>query len=701
MADRLDPIFRPASIAIIGASRHRGKVGWAILRNLIVNEYQGVIYPVNPHASSVHSIKAYPTVLDVPGPVDLAIVTVPADRVLMVMEQCAEKGVRGAIVITAGFREVGGKGVERERALLELCRTHGITLVGPNCMGVINTDPKVQLDATFAPTPPLRGNISFLSQSGALGVAILDHAKNLNLGFAKFVSLGNKADVSGNDLLTSWERDPDTKLILMYLENFGNPRNFVRIARPLSKKKPILALKSGRTEAGGRATVSHTGGLGGSDIAADAVFEQTGVIRANSIEELFDFAMAFSLQKPPRGKRVAVVTDAGGPAVMATDTLIGVGLELASFEAGTKEALRAIAPEEASVENPVDLIADADAPRYEKALDIVLRDPNVDAAIVIYVPPIVTEEVRVAQAIWRTAAKHDKSVLANLVGRSEESAGFVELVRHGIPSYLFPESAARALAAMHQYKAYVDRDEGTFPTFDDVDREGAKAILAAAERDGVSRLREVETLELLKAYGFHVVETRTARDGAEAQAAAREIGFPVVLKAMGPTLVHKTELKAVAVDLRDADELGAEFARMEARLRRGKVEVDGWLVQEYVKGGIETILGMSLDRTFGPLLAFGLGGIYVEYLKDVAFALAPLTDQDARRTIRRIRSYPILEGVRGEAPRDVDALAEAMERLSQLVTDFEEIAEIDMNPLIVLEKGKGYKVVDARVVLGG
>jgi len=698
VADRLDPIFNPKSVAVIGASRHKGKVGYAILRNLIVNEYQGVIYPVNPNAHSVHSIKAYPSVLDIPGTVDLAIITVPADAAIEAAEQCARKGVQGLVVITAGFREIGGVGEERERKLKEIVRSHGMTMVGPNCMGVINTNPDVQLDATFAPTPPPRGRLSFMSQSGALGVAILDHAKSLNLGFAKFVSLGNKTDVSGNDLLTSWENDADTHVILMYLENFGNPRNFARLARRIYRKKPVIAVKSGRTEAGGRATVSHTGSLGGSDVAAEAVFQQTGVIRAYSIDELFDYAMAFTRIRPPTGKRVAIVTDAGGPAIMATDALIEHGLEMATLAPKTVASIAAWAPKEASLHNPVDLIASAGATEYQKGVEAVLADDNVDAVIAIYVPPVVAHEVDVARAIWQAGKTSTKPLLCTFLGRSEESPGFVELVQHDVPSYLYPEAAARTLAALYRYHEYVTRKDGEFPDLA-VDAPGAAKILDTAKASKKNRLTELEALDLLAAYGFSTAKTRLVSDAGEAEAAAKAIGFPVVLKAVGETLVHKTEQKAVAVDLRDEEDLSAELSKMEKRLAKAGVRVDGYLVQEYVKGGKETILGMTRDKVFGPLLAFGLGGVYVEYLKDVAFGLAPITDEDAKRMVRSIKTFPLLAGVRGEKPSDVAALEEALLRLSQLAHDFEDLKEIDLNPVIALEKGKGCRVVDARILL--
>jgi acetyltransferase len=693
----LDAIFSPRSIAVVGASRHRGKVGYAIMHNLIVNEFQGTVYPVNPNATSVHGVRAYPSVLDIPDPVDLAIVTVPAEAALEAVEACGRKGVRGLVVITAGFREIGGPGVEREARLLELCREHGMTMIGPNCMGVINTNPDVRMDATFAPTPPLRGTISFMTQSGALGVAILDHAKSINVGFAKFASLGNKAQVSGNDLLEAWSADPETATILMYIENFGNPKNFVRIARDVTKRKPIIAVKSGRSEAGSRAAVSHTGSLGGSDLAADAVFNQTGVLRANSIEELFDDAMAFSLQPLPRGPRVAVVTDAGGPGIMCVDELIAQGLRLAELDPRTVASMRAWAAPEAALGNPVDLIASATAEDYERAMDAVLADPGVDACIAVYVPPVVTDEVRVARAIWTAAKRHDKTVLCTFLGRSEESPGFVELVQNGIPSYLFPESAARALAAMHRRTMYLARPEGAVRRFD-VDRVRVGTILSG--RPPGSRLPEADAGRLLEAYGMSVATSEVCDGpGAAAKAAAR-IGFPVVLKTLGPELVHKTDLKAVALDLRDGASVRTEATRMAKRLGTRGLAVDGFLVQEFVRGGKEVILGMTRDKVFGPLIVFGLGGVYVEYLKDVAFGIPPLTDEDARRMIRSIRTYPLLEGVRGEEPSDVAALTEALERFSQMVLDLDRVDEIDLNPVIVLGKGAGYRVVDARIVLG-
>lgn len=696
--NRLDAIFAPRSIAVVGASRHPTKIGYQILRNLIVNEFQGILYPINPHATSIHGIRAYPRVLDVPDPVDLAVITIPADSVIEAAEECGEKGVQGLLVISAGFREIGGVGLEREARLLAVCRRYNMTMVGPNCMGVINTHPDVRMDATFAPTPPLRGGISLVTQSGALGIAILDHAKSLGIGFAKFCSLGNKAQVSLNDLLASWEADPDTKIILAYIENFGNPKNFVRIARQATKGKPIIAVKSGRSEAGSRAAASHTGSLGGSDLAAEAVFAQTGVLRAASIEELFDLAMAFSLQPLPAGNRVAVVSDAGGPAIMCVDELIAQGMRLAEFSPATRAFMEGWAPPEASLRNPIDLTPQGSLDDYRRALQAVLADEGVDAAIAIYVPPVRSDEIEVARAVWQTAKDHAKPVLCNFLGRAVDSPGFAELVNHGVPSYLFPESAARSLGAMHRHALYRSRDEGEFRTLV-ADRTGAEAILHRAREAGRGRLRGDEGDALMRAYGIRTARSQFVERVEEIAPAAATIGFPVVLKAVGPDLVHKTDLHAVLLAVRGEKELTVGATRMAQRLRERRVEVEGYLIQEFVEGGTEVILGMTRDTVYGPLLVFGSGGIYVEYLKDIAFGVPPLTDRDAMRMIESTRMFPVLEGVRGEPRRDLASLQEGILRLAQLVSDFDEIQEVDLNPVIALEEGRGYRAVDVRVHL--
>ena len=696
--DGLDLIFSPRSIAVVGASRHPGKIGYELVHNMIINEYRGRVYPVNPKADAIHGLPCYPSVSALPEPVDLAIITVPAASAIEAVDECGKKGIKGLIVITAGFREIGGVGVDRERELIGLVQKYGMTMIGPNCMGIINSHADVQLDATFAPTPPLRGHVSLITQSGALGVAILEHAKSLGLGFAKFCSLGNKAQVSLNDLLNAWKDDPDTKLIAAYIENFGNPKNFVRIAREVTKKKPIIAVKAGRSEAGGRATASHTGSLGGSDLAAEAVFNQTGVLRANSIEELFDYTMAFSLQPLPEGNRVAVISDAGGPAIMAVDELSAQGLQLAEFTEATKAAMKAWAPPDASVANPIDLTPEGSLDDYRRALEAALADPNVDAAIAVYVPPVRTDEADWAKVVWTTAQKFHKPVLCNFLGRTTDSPGFMELVNHSVPSYLYPENAARALAAMHRYAGYLKREEGTVRTFE-VSRARAGTILDEVLGQGRTRLSEIEAVEFLEAYGITTARARLCRNLDDAARAARELGYPVVLKAVGKQLLHKTEMRAVVLDIRDERALRLEGMRLMHRMETQGVVPDGILVQEFISRGKEVILGMTRDKVYGPFLVFGLGGIYVEYMKDVSFGLPPLTDQDAYRMIRAIRTYPLLAGVRGETPRDVDALAEAILRFAQLVLDFDQIQEIDLNPIESLETGKGYRAVDARVIL--
>jgi acetyl coenzyme A synthetase (ADP forming)-like protein len=697
-APRLDVIFSPRSVAVVGASRHPGKIGYEILRNLIVNEYQGILYPVNPKATSIHGIRAYPNVSDIPDPVDLAVITVPAESAVEAAEACGRKGVRGLVVITAGFREVGGPGIEREARLLEVCRRFDLTMIGPNCMGVINTHPDVRMDATFAPTPPLRGGISLVTQSGALGIAILEHAKSLGVGFAKFCSLGNKAQVSLNDLLESWRTDAETKSILAYIENFGNPSNFVRVARRTTKDKPIIAVKSGRSEAGSRAAVAHTGSLAGSDLAAEAVFAQTGVLRADSIEELFDLAMAFSLQPLPKGNRVAIVSDAGGPAIMCVDELVAQGMRLADLAPATRDSMQRWAPPEASLRNPIDLTPQASLDDYRRALEGVLADEGVDAVVAIYVPPVRPDELEVARAVWQTAKGHRKPVLCNFLGRAEDSPGFVELVGHGVPSYLFPESAARSLAAMYRYAQYRQRDEGEARTFR-VDRSAAEKILSRARAEDRAQIRGDDANALLDLYGIRTAKTRFVPRIEGLAKAAAAIGYPVVLKATGPEIVHKSDLGAVLVGVRDEKELVDGATQMSRRLRDRKIALDGFLVQEFVEGGKEVIVGMTRDKVYGPLIAFGLGGIYVEYLKDVALGVPPLTDRDAMRMIESIRTFPILQGVRGEEPRDLEALQDAILRVAQLVSDFPSIEGLDLNPVFALQRGQGYRAVDARILL--
>jgi len=699
MSGSLDPFFRPQSVAVIGASRNAGTIGYQIVDNLLRHGYRGVVYPVNPNARAIHSIPAYPNVSAIPGSVDLAVVVVPKESVLQVVDECGQKGIRGVVVISAGFREVGGEGVGREEVLLEIVRRHGMRLVGPNCMGVMNTGPEVSMNATFAPTMPPAGATSFLSQSGALGVTILDYASEYGIGIRQFVSIGNKPDVSGNDLLEYWENDPGTRLILMYLESFGNPKNFIPLARRVSRKKPIAVVKSGRTQAGARAASSHTGALAGTDMAIDALLAQCGVLRAESIEELFDLAMAFEDLQSPAGNRVAIITNAGGPGIIIADACESAGLEVVELGPETQARLRGIFPAEASVRNPVDMIASATGASYEVALRIVLDDPGVDAAIAAFVPPLGVKQADIAASIVAACKdRKEKPVLAVLMGREGLPQGIAELDEAGIPAYRFPESAARALAAMHRHRVWADRPVLEPESFD-VDRNAVEELLDQVLESGRLDLTEAEALDLFKAYGIPTIPYRVATSEEEAMAASLELGFPVVLKVLSPDVVHKTDVGGVAVDLRSADEVSGAYRSILRRVRERHetASIHGVLVEGFQKEGREVIVGMSTDARFGPILMFGLGGIYVEALKDVAFRVHPVTRTDAEEMIRSIRGFPLLEGVRGEPPADMETLAEVIQRISQLVGDHDRIQELDLNPFVALESGG--MALDAHVTL--
>jgi acetate---CoA ligase (ADP-forming) len=697
----LDAIMRPRSIAVVGASRTPDTIGYQIVNNLLKHGFTGAVYPVNPSAQAVHSIRAYPSVAAIPDPVDLAIIVVPKQFVLAVAEECGEKGVQGLVVISAGFREIGGAGVEREAALMEVVNRYGMRLVGPNCMGVLNTAPDIRMNATFAPTMPPAGPVAFMSQSGAMGVTILDYASEYGIGISQFVSVGNKPDVSGNDLIEYWGDDPRTGVVLMYVENFGNPRKFTALAREITKRKPVVAVKSGRSTAGARAATSHTGALAGADVAADALFSQCGVIRVDTVEELFDLAMAFGQQPIPKGNRVAIVTNAGGPGIIIADACEANDLEVAPLSEETRARLGAILPEEASVANPVDMIASATPTSYRMVLEAVLDDPGIDAVVATFVPPLGVRQQDVAEAIVGVCStRKEKPVVAVLMGREGLPQGLKELQQAGIPGYRFPESGVRALGAMCQYRRWLERPEGEVRTFD-VDHGAVAQILADARECGVEKLGESEVLRVLEAYGIPVAEHQVVQCEEDAVAAAVAMGFPVVLKVISPRVVHKSDVGGVAVGLQDAEDVRAAFRKMNEEVpRRAAIdpsEIEGILVQRMVRGGKETIVGVHTDPAFGPLLMFGLGGIYVEALKDVAFRVHPVSDEDAHDMVRSIRGIRLLEGIRGEAPVDLAAVEEVIQRISQLVGDHPEIAELDINPWLAFPDGG--VAVDGRMAL--
>lgn len=710
----LDAIFRPRSIAVIGASRDRATVGGALFHNLMAHDFQGAVYPVNPKSEVVQSVKAYRTIEEVPEAVDLAVIVVPNKLVNDTLEACGRKGVRAAVVISAGFKEIGGEGVEREKQMVAIARRYGMRVVGPNCLGVLNTEAGVSMDATFAPPFPPPGPVAFSSQSGALGLAIIEYANELNVGLSHFVSVGNKADVSGNDLLEYWEKDEGTRIILLYLESFGNPRRFLEIARRVGRKKPIVAVKSGRTTAGIRAASSHTGSLAGADTAVTALCAQAGVIRTDTLEELFDVAILLANQPVPKGNRVGILTNAGGPAIMASDACETRGLVVTPLSDERRALLQAFLPPEASTRNPVDMIASATPEAFEKAVHIMASDPNLDALIVLYVPPIVTNPLEVAQAIVRgnEAAKADlaakglgpKPVLSCFLGSHGVPEGLRSLQAGHIPSYTFPEAAAIALARGVRYGAWLDEPHAETPVYGDVDRAATRRLLdgalARADEHG-AWLTPDEITALLAAWRIPTPAIEFARSADEAAAAAERLGYPVAVKLASDTITHKSDVGGVRLDMRNAREVREAFVAIEAKLselgRRG--EMGGVTVQRMVREGLETIVGVTRDAAFGPLMLFGLGGVQVELLKDVYFRVHPLTELDARQMVRGIRGAQLLDGYRGAPPGDVAKLEEAILRVSQLVDEFPEVAEMDLNPLKVLPPGRGCVALDARVLV--
>ena len=702
--ESLDAILKPRSVAVIGASRRQGSIGYQILHNLLTYGFQGAVYPVNPTAATVHSIKAYPSIADVPETVDLAMLVVPATAVLNIARECADAGVKGMVIISAGFKEIGGQGAEREKQLLEQLEGSGIRVVGPNCMGVMNTTPSVSLNATFAPSMPQPGPVAFLSQSGAMGVSILDHAQSLGIGISQFVSVGNKMDVSGNDMLEYWKDDPDTGLILMYLEGIANTARFVTLGQQMTRKKPLFVVKSGRTGAGARAASSHTGALAQTDLITDSILKQAGAIRAQTVEELFDYAMAFGKQPLPKGNRVAIVTNAGGPGIIIADSCEAKGLDVAALSDDTQARLSARLPEEASVRNPVDLIASANADSYEYALNCVLDDDGIDAVIAAFVPPLGIHAKDVANAIVQANSQHaEKPVLAVLMGKEGLPAGLAELHAANVPAYIFPESAARALNAMWKYEGLRQQPIGEVGVFD-IDHEKVAQLIDATRKAGHTKLSEPDALSVLDAAGIPVLPWCVVDAGPEmaerTAAAAASLEYPVALKVISSDISHKSDVGGVEIGINDNDECIAAVERIVRSVSKHTTAgIDAILVQRMARKGIETIVGMTRNPGMPPVVMFGLGGIYVEVMKDVVMRLCPVRDSDAAQMVRGVKMHALLQGVRGDAPRDLAALEDAIQRISQLCTRHPEIAEMDINPLVSWTHGAA--AIDARIRLEG
>lgn len=689
--------FEPRGVAVIGASRHRGAIGAEILHNLLSYGFTGPVYPINPAASSIENVTCYPTIAAVPDSVDLAIIVVPAAKVVDVAVECGRKGVKALVVISAGFAETDSAGKARQAELLSVCRSAGMRLIGPNCMGIANTNPAVLLDATFAPVMPPRGNVGFSSQSGALGLAIMEFANSLGLGISTFVSVGNKADISGNDLLRYWESDDDTKVILLYLESFGNPKKFWEIARRVGRRKPIAVVKSGRSAAGARATSSHTGALiAASDVTVDALFRQAGVVRTDTLAELFDVASLFANQPLPNGGRVGIITNAGGPAILCADACEARGLEVPVLANESQGKLREFLPAGASAGNPVDMIASAPANHYRKAIEIVGSDTNVDSLIVIFTPPLVTRADDVAKSIIEAVEHIDKNkpVLSVFLS-AHEAPKELRAGRFKVPSYSFPETAAIALARATRYRQWRDRRE-TYPArFDDIRTDEAAAVVAAALVRGEGWLTPDEVARICSAYGLPLIAERIVASAADAAAAAEEIGGEIALKAIAPGLVHKTEAGAVRLHLDSADAVLRAAQDMTERLHAQGYSPTRFIVQQMAQRGIEMLVGVVHDPQFGPVVACGAGGIQVELLKDVSVRLTPLSYEDAAEMIRELKTFPLLKGFRGSVPGDVAALENGLFRVSAMVEDLPQIAELDCNPFVVHEIGA--TILDARI----
>ncbi len=709
----LDAIFSPGSVAVVGASTTPGKVGHDIFVNILRGGYKGILYPVNPGSASVASVRAYATIGDIPGPLDLAMIIVAPRLALAAVKEAIAKGVKGIVIVSAGFKEIGGEGAAIEKQIVAACREAGVRLVGPNCLGVINPLADVALNASFSSRMPKPGNVSFISQSGALCTAVLDFAADRDFGFSKFVSIGNKADVDEVDLLRYFHQDPDTEVIMIYVEELQRGQEFIQVAKEITggdRPKPILVIKSGRTSAGALAAASHTGSLAGSEAVYDAIFAQSGIIRVESIDELFDFAIAFAYKnenalgkmrrKVPLGNRVAIVTNAGGPGIVATDMTVVSGLQLAQFGSETIEALKSHLPVTANVHNPVDVIGDAAHDRYENALTAVIRDENVDGALVILTPQSMTNAMGTAEAVVRIARRSHKPILCCFMGLIDVSAGVKYLQTNGVPVYRFPENAAKAFGALYRYAKWLNRQE-LAPFHFKHDRAAARQVVADCLTSGRTYLGELEGTRLLQSYGFKVLPTELAADAEQAVRHADKMGYPVAMKIVSPQIIHKSDAGGVKINLTDADAVRRAFEAIvhNARAFNAEAAIEGVLVQKMAPKGIEVILGATRYPKFGHLLMFGSGGVAVEVFKDVTFRLAPINRNSARFMVNGIKGFALLNGFRGAPKADLAAIERLLVCLSDLTTDIPEIRELDINPLLVHAGDQGATVADCRFIL--
>lgn len=703
MKTNLKFIFWPRSIAVIGASTRPGSVGQASFANILMNGYTGIVYPVNPTVRSVLGVKAYPSVLHIPDEVDLALIIVPAPTVPEVIEECGQKNVKGAVILTAGFKEIGESGAKLERRVKEIAQKHNVALIGPNCFGIINSDHRVRLVATFGKAVPQDGNIAFVTQSGAVGVTALEYAQAEGIGLSKFVSIGNKADINENDLLEYLRDDEQTKVIILYLEDLVEPKQFLKISREVTGEigKPILAIKSGRTSEGAKAASSHTGALAGSDEAYNVFLHQCGIIRVDTVSELFDYAKAFSGQPLPKSKNIAIITNAGGLGIMATDSVIRNDLKLAKLTDTTNENMKKFLPSSANMNNPVDVLGDSDEKRYSEALKVILEDENVDGVIAIWTPTLMAETKTVAEVISQVTPNYTKPVMGCLLSLENTKEVIRALWKAKIPYYPFPEAATKAIANMCNFNDWIHRPRTEIKVFDDVDRKQVEEIIKNAKSRTPVAILEPEGYKILSAYRVPVLPYGLIRTDKELLAKAKEIGYPVVVKVVSSQILHKTDIGGVAIDINNDEELLAKFNEIKNSIKRLKpdAQIEGFLVQKMAGKGIETIMGIKKDPQFGSLIMFGLGGIYVEVLKDVSFRICPIRELTALHMIQDIKGYKILQGFRGKGPSDIKTVEESLLRLSQLAVDFPIFTEIDINPFIVYEEGLGAFAIDARFLI--
>ena len=688
----------PKSIAVIGASDKQGSVGRAITSN-IMNGYKGTVYPISPTRETVFDQKAYKSVLDVPDSIDLAVVITKNTIVPIVLEECGKKNIKGAIVITAGFKEVDEEGKKLEQKLKDIAIKYGVKVIGPNCLGVMNLEPQTMMNSTFLKITPKSGKIALVSQSGAICAALVEDASAQGIGFSAVVSMGNKADMTEIDVLKMLADHEQTEVIVMYLEDMGDGQEFLKVCKQITKnnKKPILVLKSGRSPEGAKAAMSHTGALMGSDEIYDAVIKQSGAIRVDTMEELFDYATAFSKQPLPTEGDLVIVSNAGGPAIISTDSCSKLGIKMAKIEE-IRPKIDAVIPPWGSSRNPVDIVGDADFNRFENVLNEVLAHKNVGSVISMCTPSATLDYDKLAEVIVKMSKKYKKTMLASLMGLDEGITNREILANGDVPYYTYAEGSIRALKAMLRFVDWIKTPEGNISEFD-VDKEKVSKVFDRVKKEGRTNLLEEEGLEILSAYGFPLPKSILAKTEDEAVEAANNIGYPTVMKIASPQIVHKSDAGGVKVNLSSDEEVRDAFKVIvdNAKKYDDKAEIKGVLIVEMVKGGKEMIIGSKLEPGFGPVVMLGMGGIYVEILKDVTFRLAPFTDQEANDMISSIKTKKLLEGVRGEKPSDVEKLSECIQRLSQLVTDFREIKELDMNPVLVMEKGEGCKILDVRI----